>query len=137
MTGVARLAVSHMSPYELMLEFYGRHAPAVDFRTHVEWHFKHGFVYSTPDYFVMGRPVNHEASAEEITNPEKRWKEEECDCWYVHAMCGCVWKAFQIMPWRMPWIAWERLEKPEKGLIMMREVRIRSMFSVKQTTDNP
>ncbi len=41
----------------------------------------HGTVIATPDTFVMGRPVRHDAPFEELYDFRRRWP--DADCWHV------------------------------------------------------
>jgi hypothetical protein len=98
-----------MSPYERMCEQYTLHPQACAFTTYLDWHSRHGFVFITPDFFCMGRPVVRSAKPEEICDPTHLFHVEQCDCWYVHAASGDMRKMWRILPWELPWIAFERL----------------------------
>lgn len=100
-----------MSPYEQIAEQYRLHPQEESFAYYVEWHMWNGFVFSTPDFFIMGRPVNHVAAREigvGLWHPSPMLN---LDCWYIHAMAGDMAKAWDILPYPLPYIAWERVRE--------------------------
>jgi len=118
--------VSDMSPYERAAEMYTEEGMAA-FVALVDFHLCHGFVYSAPEYFVMGRPVVMEAEADLICEPTHLFPEHLCNCWYIHAMAGKLEKVWDILPRQYPWIAWQRLHDPQKGLRIYPLPRMRAM----------
>lgn len=83
-------------------------------------HFAHGYVFSTPEYFLMARPVWHEASQEAINNVWKAFHPVLWDAWYVYAFAlrddqglqGLVKNLLTHMPFYLPLVAWERSGGP-------------------------
>ena len=69
----------------------------LDFAAHLESHYRHGFVFSTPSYFVMGRPI--------MGNPMAPG-----GAWFISAMAGSASEAWSILPWPLPWIGFERFD---------------------------
>ena len=100
----------------------------VEFQYDVAWYLSHGFVFARPDFFVMGRPVVSSASEAQMMDPDFKFHSHECDCWYVHAMAGNVVRAFDVMPWWMPFIAFHRIGREGKGLTIASDRRMRSLF---------
>jgi hypothetical protein len=104
-----------VSPYEQIAAQYEAHPQEHTFDFYVRWHLQHGFVFSTPDYFIMGRAVNREF----VTNngltldPQAA---EHCDTWYIHAMAGNMTRAWDILPCSLPWLAWERVLDGKRDL---------------------
>lgn len=97
-----------MTPYEKALEVYHREPCARTFAEDLALHFLHGFVFSTPDYFVMGRPVKSDAPHYQIVNPGFHWDREECDCWHVYLMAGDMAEAWGVLPYPLSLISIER-----------------------------
>jgi hypothetical protein len=97
-----------MMPVEKAAEVYQLETCKRSFREDLEAHLLNGFVFSRPDFFIMGRPVIKAASYEEITDPTFRFPSANCDTWHIHLMSGNMVKAWAIMPWELPWFAWER-----------------------------
>lgn len=99
-----------MTPYEKAKAVYQKEICARTFAHDLELHLLHGFVFSTPDSFIMGRPVYRGGRYEEITNPAFRF--QLCDCWLVYLAAGNSLRIFfQYEPYPLPWIGWERNNK--------------------------
>lgn len=96
------------TPYERAKEVYLKEPCARSFEEDLEAHMMFGFVFSRPDYFVMGRPVNRFAMPEEIVNPYVHFKTDEQNCWHVYLMAGNIARAWDILPWELPIISFER-----------------------------
>lgn len=77
------------------------------FAEYLEWHYQHGFVFSTPDYFIMGTAQNA-ADMRQYGVPLIKCLPEKQDSWYVFAMAGDMSKAWDCLPYRLPNIAFER-----------------------------
>jgi hypothetical protein len=118
-----------VSPYDQIAALYGANPQEFTFDFYVAWHHRHGFVFSTPDYFVMGRPVIRERIVEmtdvmfELT-PELR---RTADTWFVHAMAGDIGKCWQILPWPLGWIAFHRLRGGKKELTLVPSETLRRL----------
>lgn len=108
------------SPYERMEEMYRSYPQAESLLFYVEWHLKHGFpVFNRPDFFVMGRPIIKTYDPDElarITEQLKIYPAHECDCWYVHAIAGNMARAWIAMPWKLPWMVFERIHCGKREL---------------------
>lgn len=76
-------------------------------------HLEHGYVFSTPELFLMARPVKHDATYEEITNPASNMA-GVADAWLVYAAAGNIWgflrDTFPAFD-RYPFIGFERDNK--------------------------
>lgn len=99
-----------------MEALYLTHPEAQPFQWYVDWHHRHGFVFSRPDYFIMGRHVARSAPEELICEPTHLFPAADCDCWYIFAMSGDMMKAWDIMPWPLAWFAWEREQGNRRDL---------------------
>ncbi len=79
-----------MSPIDRIAVEYARRG--ADFASALERNYQEdGFVYSTPDFFVMGRPINGNA-------------------WFIEAFSGDMEKVWSILPWPLPFVAFERFD---------------------------
>lgn len=96
------------TPFEDAVAVYDREPCARSFDEDLRLHLRHGFVFSTPEFFVMGRPVKSSAPTREIVNPACDWPREECDCWHVYLMAGDMARAWGILPWAMEKFSFER-----------------------------
>jgi hypothetical protein len=97
-----------MTPVEQAAAVYEREACARTFREDLEAHLLHGFVFSRPDFFIMGRPVAKGADYALVVDPWHHFPSAECDCWNIYLFAGNVTPAWRILPWELPWFCWER-----------------------------
>ena len=97
-----------MSPYEQAMEVYAREPSVRTFDLDLQLHHRHGFVFSTPEFFIMGRAVVKSAEPRRIVDPTHLWPKAECDCWHIYLMAGDHRAAWSIMPWPLPWFSFER-----------------------------
>ena len=116
-----------MSPYERMYAKARELDPSLDWGAVVGWHLQHGFVFARPDLFVMGRPVMRFAPVELILRLDYPFRLYDCDCWYIHSMAGNMAAAWNIMPWELPWIAYERMRDGTRHLTFRRTEDLRRL----------
>jgi hypothetical protein len=97
------------SPWERARAVYADGKSPRTFEWDLILHFEHGFVFSGPDYFLMGRPVNSASPVAYVLNPEVNWPREECDCWHVWlSICPNIETLRRLMPWPLPLVSFER-----------------------------
>lgn len=97
-----------MTPYEQARAVYLSEPCARTFEEDLGLHLARGFVFSTPKYFIMGRPVQKEVEAWKIVDPSVYFPPELCNCWHVFVMAGDVSKVWDILPWPLGTISFER-----------------------------
>jgi hypothetical protein len=119
-----------LSPYEQMAAMYEANPQERSFEWYCEWHMRHGFLFSTPVFFIMGRAVN-KGFVERHGLPLQHVPREFADTWYIHAMAGDMTRAWDILPYPLPWLAWERI------LDGKRELRFYSAAEVKRLCTHP
>lgn len=95
-----------MSPAEKMAETFAAHG--LDFAYYVDRHFQYGFLFSTPEFFVMGRPVMRGARAELIRDPSATFDGMAVDAWWVHGAIGNLRAMWDVMPAALPYLGFER-----------------------------
>lgn len=95
-------------PVEDAAEVYQREGCARTFREDLELHLLNGFVFSTPEFFAMGRAVVKSANPRVLVDPAHVFPAAECDCWHVYLFAGRMHRAFEIIPWELPWFSFER-----------------------------
>lgn len=115
-------------PYVRIREAYRCAEHEKSWRSWLNWHHLHGFVFSTPDFFIMGRAVLRDSMPEQIVGKHV-FKSEECDCWHIFAMSGDMGKAWSILPWELPWLAWERVQGGKRDLRFYRTDDVRRLTS--------
>lgn len=95
-----------MTPLEQAMHVYETEACPRTFTEDLALHLRNGYVFSLPEVFVMGRPVNREAQARDIVHPAFTFA--HCDCWHVYLIAGDWLKAIPFIPYPLPWFSWER-----------------------------
>jgi hypothetical protein len=81
------------------------------FMSDVEDHLIAGYVISTPDYFIMARPVKHDADPSLICDPLYHFPPDEEDCWHIWLAAG-DWRKFWENDTRdFKWVSWEKRNK--------------------------
>ena len=95
------------TPYELARAVYDSEPCARTFAEDLDWHLVNGFVFSRPDFFVMGRPVVSTAEPALIVG-QHRFNSGACDCWHVYLMAGNITPAWAMLPWELPLLSFER-----------------------------
>ena len=96
-----------MSPYEEIRQLYDSHTHGWTFGDYLSWYSANGYVYACPEYFVMGRPVPSDEHPSVICSP-KVFTNILCDAWYIHAMAGDLGKVWEVLPFDLPMIAFDR-----------------------------
>lgn len=99
------------TPVEAAAAVYEREVCARSFREDLEAHLLHGYVFSTPDFFVMLRPVDSAASYAQVTDPWVTFPPERWDAWWIYLMAGDMKKARAYFPFILPKIGFERTNK--------------------------
>ena len=104
-----------MAPIDKVRMLYTEQSPRT-FEEDLSAHFYHGYVFSTPNYFMMIRPVWSGAPQEAINDVWCAFTPSSWDTWYVYAfalrydkgLAGLVKKLLTHMPFYLPLTAWER-----------------------------
>jgi hypothetical protein len=99
-----------MSHYERMAEQYRLHPQERSFEWYCDWHIRHGFLFATPEFFIMGRSCCIQTFNPELLEPGAPGD----NCWYIHGFSGDMSKAWSILPWELPWIAFERVREGKR-----------------------
>lgn len=116
-----------LMPVEKAAAVYSTEACSRPFREDLEAHLLEGFVFSRPDYFIMGRPVERGADQAQVTDPWYRFTWDKCDCWHVFLFSGNLVRAWGILPWPLPWISFERKN----------ELRFYSLEAIRRLSGKP
>lgn len=67
-----------------------------------------GHVIDTPDVFIMGKAVKHDAPIESILYPGVCFAPSVADAWFLHAMAGDIRAMYDAMPYFLPLVGWAR-----------------------------
>jgi hypothetical protein len=90
---------------------YQREPCARTFQEDLDIHLMTGYVYSTPEYFVMGRAVSSKAPESQIVDPRVPFPDDECDCWMVYLAAGDLTQLFKHDLVGYPYVCWEKRNK--------------------------
>ena len=90
-----------------------------------------GVVVSTPEFFVMARPVRRDAADDDLLNACHRW--EDPDAWMVWLAAGDL-RAAMAMLWPLfgggkSWLAFQTRGQP----LWVRAVLVRTLYGKRQT----
>ena len=77
-----------MRPIDTAALSYVKHG--VDFAQALERNYQQGFVFSTPDFFIMGRELD--------------------GGWFIDSFAGDMDKAWDILPYELPTVAFQRFD---------------------------
>lgn len=97
-----------MTPYELARKVYESEPCARLFEEDLVAHFHSGTVISTPEIFMMFRPVCSGWKEEDILDPWLSCPEEVADCWHIWMTAGDVAQARDYIPFPLPLASFER-----------------------------
>ena len=84
-----------MTPIDRAALEYVKHG--VDFAAALERNYQEGFVFSTPYFFIMGRPIM--VMGRTIM-----------ESWFIEAMAGDTDKAWSILPYELPFVSFQRFD---------------------------
>lgn len=112
-----------MSPYEQIRQLYRDQPEANPFEWYVEQHLLRGYVFSAPDYFVMGLPVCRADMLDGYSYLSlPRGKP---DTWFLSALAGNMAKVWEHEPYPLAHVGYERDGPEGKRLMIFKRERIR------------
>ncbi len=95
------------TPLDLARRIYDREWCSGTFPQHLVLHLTHGWVISTPQFFMMGRPVLHTAPESLILDIAHKF--DDPDAWLVWAAAGThPRELIRHMPFPLPHIGWQK-----------------------------
>lgn len=96
-----------MTPVEKAAAVYESEPCAYSFKQDLEFYLLNGFVFSRPDFFIMGRPVVSTAPVDMITG-HHRFSSASCDCWHMALAGGNLSRMWPMLPWELPLVCFQR-----------------------------
>lgn len=117
-----------MTPYETLAADWLARPRSVTLEEQELRYKRVGFVFSTHQFYAMGRAVVRGMPDEQIRDPYVSWSLDACDAWYVAEMCGDMRALWSIMPWRLPFIGWCSAKDP------LQEVRFYPICQLERLT---
>jgi hypothetical protein len=113
------------TPVQIAAKVYLGEKCARSFEDDLLLHLLHGYVFSTPEMFMMGRPVRRDGTYENITDPT--YKFADPDSWLVYLASGDLQIFFKHEPYPLPYIGFER----ENSLRFYSRERIKRLCEIK------
>lgn len=103
------------SPITEAAKVYRREPSSHTFLEALEYYLATGYVFSTPSFFVMTRPVSSSWPEQAIVNPMSLEDHGpltgRLDCWHVSLMAGDLEAAWKLLPFPLPLTSFERRNK--------------------------
>jgi len=97
-----------MTPIEVAAAVYDREPCVRTFSEDLHAHYDHGYVFSTPDYFLMARKVYRYAQPHQILNPYFNLWESPPNCWHVYLYAGNMSAAFKCADVQLSFVSFEK-----------------------------
>ena len=119
-----------MSPYVECYQDYVKRGLGTTFMSLVSSHLQHGFVFTTEDFFAVGRPIRKDSSDEMIQDPSILCLEP--NCWHIGCFWGDVsklWEVLDILPIRLGFVSWYKTKDDKKELHVFRIERLRRFYA--------
>jgi len=113
-----------MNPYDTIKAKYEASEHVETWQWWMDWHYRHGFVFSTPDFFAMGHCCIKTSNGGLVG---LGFEERHSDTWYIFAMAGDMAKCWSILPYELPWIAFERIRGGKRELAFHRTADLRRL----------
>jgi hypothetical protein len=102
-----------MKPIQQLRELYQKNPQTGGMLNHFMAHLETGYIFSNPEFFVMGRAIKRDAPWCDITNPWHSFPREEQDTWFIFAFAGRTSQnLLTYFPYPLTWVAWSRRNKP-------------------------
>ena len=98
-----------MTPFETAARWHLAHAPDTPLATVIEAHLQTGYVFNTPEFFILARRVSYDWTDDEILN---FWKSDpQGDTWHVWLYAGDMKAITRLIPYKLPYITFHRRGK--------------------------
>ena len=81
----------------------------IDMNADIAAYAAHGYVFITPDSFLLGKAVNSKSEV----HPADQWNVENPDAWYVNMAVGDVKDFISKIPYPLPLVGWMRETKKQ------------------------
>ena len=101
-----------MTPREQAELLYEKYRQPRSFNLDIYFHRRSGYVIDTPDYFLMGRPVQKHAPEHLIRDPAIRFSSAIADAWFIWIFVGDIKMMLHLAPFPLPYVGWSRRHGP-------------------------
>lgn len=107
-----------MTPFQQAGEFADAHMGGFE-RWLIGYH-EHGYVFSEPEFFIAGRPIDTHEDPAFYAEPTILFPRETHDAWFIVLYAGDIRKALTHMPYRLPWVYFYRKDGDLRKIPMER-----------------
>lgn len=83
------------------------------------WYLRHGYVFNTHEFFVMGRPIALQQTREQtdaVIDALTIWEPGAANCWYFSALAGNLTRVWHLLPFDLKWMAYHRMVRGKAKL---------------------
>ena len=98
------------TPFEKVLAMYEYEGESLgySFAMDLEYYLSNGYVFASPHYFVMLRPIDSSVLESGRFDPFQRFAASKCDTWYVHMFSGNMRMAMSKLPYSLSMVGFAR-----------------------------
>ena len=97
-----------MIPAEAILRLFRVAGNPDGFRNMIDAYVSAGYFYSGCDAMIAAKHCPRDCVEEASRDPWMFWPREESDCWYVYAAAGEFKRFFEVAPFRLEFVSFER-----------------------------
>jgi len=97
-----------MSPIDKLRSAYQRYSPHRSLEEDVGTFIRCHYLFATPHFVALGKPVKKGADKELIIQPGYVFPVSDADTWFLFAYAGRIMDLFAFIPFELRWLAWER-----------------------------
>ena len=109
-----------MTPREQVADLYLQYPQSRTFAEDVALYKMTGYVWDTPELFLMARPVKRDAPEDAIRAAFVRFDRSIANAWFIFAFAGNFRGFIDIAPFQLPWAGWSRRMAPIRWYEMKR-----------------
>lgn len=113
-----------MTPYEMAIRKWESQPRDGTLEEYEGIYKRKGYLFVSPEFYVMCRPVRKYAPLNHILNDEYVFGPATSDSWYVMLMAGDMAAAIEMMPFELPWMCWVRDTEPSGRLRFCETARL-------------
>lgn len=103
-----------MTPYAALLTYYAEAGAQRDLWAHLKFYAENGVAYLAPELAIMARPVcsgwpdAHIVGLTSCFAAQSLGLPDSPDAWHIHLAVGDLRRAFELMPFPLPFVTFQR-----------------------------
>jgi len=99
-----------VKPFDIIAGLYTKFPQPRSFDEDIAAHISTGYVFSAPDFFIMGRAIDRFADPSLIEDPWHQF--DKTNAWLVYAFSGSSQNIIDFIPNPLQWIGFQRRGNP-------------------------